>query len=78
MLLISSLQRKYQDGKGRSPKWLRQLSNALFASVWKSYDELFKLILGDGERTMYDRDEDAWGPEDKPLLHDGWRDEEAG
>ena len=78
LLLLITLQKLYQDDKGKSPKWLRQLSNSLFASMWKSYDEIFKPVFGDGERTKYDRDEDAWaGSEDKPLLQDGWMDEEA-
>lgn len=78
VVLVMALQRLYQDDKGKSPKWLRQLSNAIFANVWKSYDEIFKPVFGDGERTMYDRDEDAWGrSENKPLLQDGWVDEEA-
>ena len=77
VLLLVVLQTVYQDDKGRSPKWLRQLSNALFTSLWKSYDGLFMPVFGDGERTIYNGDEDARGSEEKPLLRGGWRDEEA-
>lgn len=50
--LILALQAQYQDEKGRSPKWLVQLSAAIFNGVWVSYDGFFKNIFGDGERTQ--------------------------
>ena len=78
VLLLRTLQAVYQDENGRSPKWLRQLSNAVFVGMWENYDRIFKPVFGDGERTMYDKDEDAWGTEEKQLLQDRYRDEEAG
>ena len=50
--LILALQAQYQDEKGRSPKWLVQLSAAIFNGAWVSYDGFFKDIFGDGERTQ--------------------------
>jgi hypothetical protein len=58
ILLMFALNRLYQDDKGRSPKWLAFLSNAIFTSVWTSYDNVFKPIFGDGERTQKKKSED--------------------
>jgi len=52
IFFLFALQRRYQDNKGRAPKWLAALSNALFTSVWTSYDNFFMPLFGDGERTM--------------------------
>lgn len=57
--LILALQAQYQDEKGRSPKWLAQLSAAIFNGVWVSYDGFFKGMFGDGERTQECRYERA-------------------
>jgi hypothetical protein len=56
--LIFALNRIFQDDKGRAPKWLALLSNAIFTSVWVSYDNVFKPIFGDGERTLKGVDEE--------------------
>ncbi|KAK4615855.1 Gamma-glutamyl cyclotransferase aclK [Fulvia fulva] len=37
---------------GRAPKWMRELTNAVFKAVWKSYDGFFQPLFGDGERTI--------------------------
>lgn len=58
IFLLFALSRLYQDDKGRAPKWLRQLSNALFTSVWRSYDGIFRPVFGDGERSIPNRDGD--------------------
>ncbi|OCL10400.1 hypothetical protein AOQ84DRAFT_353555 [Glonium stellatum] len=52
LVLMLALQAQYQDEKGRSPKWLAQLSAAIFNGVWTSYDGFFKDLFGDGERTQ--------------------------
>lgn len=54
ILLLFALGRVYQDSKGRAPKWLQQLSAAIFTSVWRSYDRIFKPVFGDGERSIQD------------------------
>jgi hypothetical protein len=59
VFLLFALSRLYQDDKGGAPKWLRLLSNALFTSVWRSYDGIFKPVFGDGERSIPDRDGDG-------------------
>jgi hypothetical protein len=74
--LIFALNRAFQDKKGRSPKWLAMLSKAIFSSVWTSYDNIFKPLFGDGERTMPRgrrhkrnssgcRSDEEWLPEEK-------------
>ncbi|KAI9756483.1 MAG: hypothetical protein M4579_003822 [Chaenotheca gracillima] len=42
----------FADKHGRSPKWFADLSSAIFRGIWESYDEFFKKLFGDGERTV--------------------------
>ncbi|ORY16216.1 hypothetical protein BCR34DRAFT_557364 [Clohesyomyces aquaticus] len=49
--LIFALQAKFQDDKGRSPKWLVAISSMIFLCMWVSYDVAYRRIFGDGERT---------------------------
>ncbi|KAI9782455.1 MAG: hypothetical protein M1839_004941 [Geoglossum umbratile] len=46
------LQRIFKDKHGRSPKWLAEISGAMFRAMWSSYDRFFKPVFGDGERTI--------------------------
>ncbi|EXJ96382.1 hypothetical protein A1O1_01508 [Capronia coronata CBS 617.96] len=39
---------------GRYPKWLSTFVRALFTACWASYDNFFKNMFGDGERTIED------------------------
>ncbi len=61
---LFSMMRMFQDGKGRSPRWLMALSSAIFRAVWVSYDITFKRIFGDGERTIGDDPNDDDDNED--------------
>ncbi|CAO2649120.1 Nn.00g100690.m01.CDS01 [Neocucurbitaria sp. VM-36] len=54
VVLLFSLSRKLQDKKGRAPWWLGKLSAILFTGMWLSYDQVFKMGFGDGERTIGD------------------------
>ncbi|KAF2717185.1 hypothetical protein K431DRAFT_288782 [Polychaeton citri CBS 116435] len=54
VLGIFSLGKVFADEKGRLPKWLRWLTEAIFGAVWQSYDSFFKPLFGDGERTLED------------------------
>lgn len=56
--LIFSIGRRFRGEDGQSPKWVKWLSNALFEGMWVSYDNFFKPLFGDGERTQ-DEDEEA-------------------
>ncbi|KAL1963508.1 hypothetical protein VTN77DRAFT_8089 [Rasamsonia byssochlamydoides] len=42
------------DDDGRSPAWFVQVQNALFRTMWTSYDAFFRKVFGDGERTIGD------------------------
>jgi len=52
IFFVFGLQRKYSNKKGRAPAWLRLLAASMFRAVWLSYDQIFKRLFGDGERTM--------------------------
>jgi hypothetical protein len=44
--------RLFADKKGRYPPWLTALTANIFTGIWASYDNFFKGLFGDGERTM--------------------------
>ncbi|KAF2405159.1 hypothetical protein EJ06DRAFT_502146 [Trichodelitschia bisporula] len=52
MVVLFAMQRTFRDERGRSPKWLVKLFEALFANIWRTYDYIFKPIFGEGERTV--------------------------
>lgn len=52
--LLFSLNAKFQDKDGKSPKWLANFAATLFFSMWVSYDGVFKRAFGDGERAETD------------------------
>lgn len=54
IMMIFAMSKRLQDDKGRSPKWFQRLSAMIFASMWLSYDGVFKKVFGDGERTIGD------------------------
>ena len=55
---LFALNRVLADKRGRTPSWMQALMRALFNSAWASYDNVFKHVFGDGERTMsMDQDE---------------------
>ncbi len=61
--LVFRLNNKFADKKGRAPPWLVAITGAIFKAMWMSYDGLFVGLFGDGERTIYD-DEDEDGNQD--------------
>ncbi|KAF2259174.1 hypothetical protein CC78DRAFT_537285 [Lojkania enalia] len=50
-MMFMELCQKFQDKKGRTPKWLSAIMGWVFATVWRSYDVVWKGMFGDGERT---------------------------
>lgn len=44
----------FQDEDGKSPEWLVTVSGAIFKGAWDSYDNFFKKLFGDGERSITD------------------------
>ncbi|GAB7359497.1 hypothetical protein MBLNU230_g6142t1 [Neophaeotheca triangularis] len=63
--MIFALGRRFNDKKGRSPPWLKQLSSAIFSGCWASYDGLFEPLFGDGERTIADGGKGSEGGDDE-------------
>ena len=59
VVLVFALARMFSDDKGRQPAWLKTITSAIFKAVWVSYDNIFKDIFGDGERSVTDEDEDV-------------------
>lgn len=53
-LAILRLSKSCAGPDGRNPPWLAAFANFVFVAKWKSYDCFFKLVFGDGERTMDD------------------------
>lgn len=58
IVLIFSLNAKFCDEGGRSPPWLRILSESIFRACWRTYDGFYKPLFGDGERTTPADDQD--------------------
>jgi hypothetical protein len=52
ILAMFAASRVFVDDKGRLPKWMITVTSAIFAGVWASYDNFFKKLFGDGERTQ--------------------------
>ncbi|KAH0558768.1 hypothetical protein GP486_004591 [Trichoglossum hirsutum] len=52
ILVMILLQRTFKDKRGRSPKWLIEVSRIIYSAMWVSYDRFFKGLFGDGERTI--------------------------
>ncbi|MCJ1299311.1 hypothetical protein MMC08_002103 [Hypocenomyce scalaris] len=57
VMTIFGMEKIFADKEGKSPAWLVELLGAVFKAVWASYDQFFKGLFGDGERTM-EKDED--------------------
>jgi len=47
----------FLDKQGHYPAWFVALTRAFMSAVWASYDDIFKPLFGDGERTIEDNDE---------------------
>jgi hypothetical protein len=43
--------RLFADENGRVPRWMAVYMAVLFNLVWMAYDNVFKPVFGDGERT---------------------------
>ncbi|KAI9850369.1 MAG: hypothetical protein M1838_005759 [Thelocarpon superellum] len=54
LMSVFSLSRLFADKQGRVPPWLAALSGLTFRTLWRSYDDFFKLRFGDGERSVGD------------------------
>ncbi|KAG8623627.1 hypothetical protein KVT40_008603 [Elsinoe batatas] len=57
ILLVFGLSKMFAGKDGRAPGWIAWLFAALFRAVWISYDDFFKPIFGDGERSLTDNED---------------------
>ena len=63
IFFVFALQKAFSDDSGRAPEWLRLLAAAVFKAVWGSYDNYFKDLFGDGERTQKGQEDEEAPPE---------------
>ena len=54
---LFGLNSTFADENGKAPAWLVAVAGAVFSGMWTSYDTFFSKTFGDGERTIYE-DED--------------------
>ena len=52
ILTLFTLQRATADASGRSRPWVAALVKRVFASVWLTYDWVYRPLFGEGERTV--------------------------
>ncbi|KAI9158165.1 Gamma-glutamyl cyclotransferase gliK [Paramyrothecium foliicola] len=74
-ILFSTLAFPRQARGGKLPPWMMVVSTVLFNLIWMSYDNLFKPMFGDGERTEETKDKMkrlAW------VKHPGTDEEKMG
>ncbi|KAF4550289.1 Hypothetical protein D9617_18g034800 [Elsinoe fawcettii] len=57
ILLAFSLAKMFSGKDGKAPKWVAWIMAALFRAVWISYDDFFRPIFGDGERSATDHED---------------------
>ena len=48
----------FADEDGKAPAWLVAVVGAIFSGMWTSYDTFFSKTFGDGERTIYEDDDE--------------------
>ena len=58
----------FLDKDGRYPKWYAKFAMATFAACWGSYDDFFKNIFGDGERTIREKTQNPARLDEKEGL----------
>jgi len=70
MLVIGGGAAMFLRPDGTYPGWFARLIRAMFTAVWASYDPLFKVTFGDGERTIGDKSAEDGRPDDEktPLI----------
>jgi hypothetical protein len=67
IMSLFGLGKTLADEDGKIPEWLANLLGLVFNALWLGYDQFFKDIFGDGERTMKKKDgedldaERGWG-----------------
>lgn len=54
LVFILGLSALFAGNEGRSPAWLLVLRDMMAKSMWRTYDQVFRGLFGDGERTIGD------------------------
>lgn len=67
IMLVFAVSRKFADKNGQLPPWLAAILGSVFMNLWRSYDQWFRPLFGDGERTRYHNADDDL---DEPLDHE--------
>jgi hypothetical protein len=74
-VLIFGAGKIFLDKNGRYPGWYKAFANATFVAVWASYDNFFKSLFGDGERTMGENERST--SDEEALLGGSHRKEDS-
>jgi len=59
VMMVFGMGKLFVDDKGRQPAWMKEFTGAVFKGAWASYDDFFKPLFGDGERTISDGGEES-------------------
>lgn len=66
IMFLFGISRTFAGEDGLYPPWIVALFGIVFRAVWISYDDLFRNLFGDGERTVK---QDAGKPVARDKLH---------
>ncbi len=55
---VFGLNSTFADDDGKAPAWLVAVTGAMFRGMWTSYDGVFFKLFGNGERTIYEDEDD--------------------
>lgn len=51
-IVLFKISKIVSDENGLAPQWMTVIMQTVFVIIWSSYSSIFKVILGDGERTQ--------------------------
>lgn len=71
MLFLFALMQLNQDKDGNVPSWVARFAAIIFGGVWRSYDNVFKPMFGDGERTDYSTKKETSGEKRRNASRGG-------
>ncbi|CAK3851370.1 hypothetical protein CB0940_10998 [Lecanosticta acicola] len=54
VILLFTFAKMFTDKNGQLPTWAKKMFATVFQAVWTSYDNAYKPLFGDGERTLGD------------------------
>ena len=77
---VFGLNSTFADEDGQAPAWLVALVGVIFSGMWTSYDTVFSKTFGDGERTIYedeDEHQDTRAVQSRPSSKDDYLSEKG-